>query len=273
VSPQAQHARFTGSIPAFYDRYLGPVIFEPYARDLAHRVPATSGVRVIETACGTGIVTRRILERLPADGTLAATDLNPDMLEHAQTALGTDRRVEWRAADAQQLPFADAAFDAMVMQFGMMFVPDPMKALREARRVLVPGGRFVFNVWDSFARNPFGRITHEVAASVFPENPPAFYLTPFGDPDPEAHVSRARSAGFADVTFEGVAFEGVSPAAEDFAAGLIRGNPILLEIAARGTVAADEVERRLAEAFRRELGDRPVRTPLHAWVITAITPR
>ena len=267
MNPQAQHSRFVGSIPAFYDRHLGPVIFEPHARDLARRL--ASSARVLETACGTGVATRRILEQLPAGASYVATDLNPDMLAHARTALGSDPRVDWRPADAQQLPFEDAAFDAVVMQFGMMFVPDKDRALREAWRVLAPGGRFVFSVWDAFARNPFGRITYEVGASLFPGNPPAFYKTPFGDHDPEAHTIRARRAAFAAVTVEGVALEGVSESAEHFAAGLIRGNPIALDIESRGTVSCEEVELRLAEALRRELGDRPVRTPLHAWVITA----
>jgi SAM-dependent methyltransferase len=269
VNPQAQHSRFVGSIPAFYDRHLGPVIFEPHARDLARRIAAGRSARVLETACGTGMATRRILELLPADAAYVATDLNPDMLAHARTALAADRRVDWRTADAQQLPFADGTFDTVTMQFGMMFVPDKDRAFREAWRVLAPGGQFVFNVWDAFAGNPFGRITYEVGASLFPENPPAFYKTPFGDHDPDAHTDRARRAGFAAVTVEGVALEGVSESAEHFAAGLIRGNPIALDIESRDTVSCEEVEHHLAEALRRELGDRPVRTPLHAWVITA----
>ena len=269
MNPQAQHSRFVGSIPAFYDRHLGPVIFEPHARDLARRIAAGRSARVLETACGTGMATRRILELLPADAAYVATDLNPDMVAHARTALAADRRVDWRTADAQQLPFADGTFDTVTMQFGMMFVPDKDRAFREAWRVLAPGGRFVFNVWDAFAGNPFGRITYEVGASLFPENPPAFYKTPFGDHDPDAHTDRARRAGFAAVTVEGVALEGVSESAEHFAAGLIRGNPIALDIESRGTVSCEEVEHHLAEALRRELGDRPVRTPLHAWVITA----
>ena len=269
MAPDVQDTQFIGSVPAFYDRYLGPAIFEPYALDLAGRLPAADGVRVLETASGTGIVTRRVLERLPADASYVATDLNQDMLDHARSALGPDARVSWRVADAQQLPFDDASFDAVVMQFGMMFVPDKERALREARRVLAPGGRFVFNVFDSLASNPHGRIAYEVGASAFPENPPGFYLAPFSDPDPAAHERRAKAAGFAEVTVDAVARVGTSESAEDFAAGLIRGNPIVHDIRARGTVSVEEVERRVAEGLRRELGDRPVRTPLRAWVIVA----
>ncbi len=264
-----QHASFTGSIPAFYDRHLGPVLFEPYARDLARRMPTQDGVRILETACGTGTATRRILERLPANASVVATDLNPGMLDHARASLGKDARVEWRAADAQQLPFPDASFDAVAMQFGIMFVPDKPLALREARRVLKPGGRFVFSAWDSFDRNSFGRITHDVVRSMFPEDPPTFYLTPFGDHDRAEHEKRARAAGFGDVKVEGVGFESMSESAEHFAMGLVRGNPVALAITDRGTVTHEEVEKRVAEVLRRELGDRPVRASLHAWVVTA----
>lgn len=266
---QSQHASFSGSIPALYDRHLGPVIFEPYARDLATRLPVHDDVRVLELAAGTGIVTRRMLDVLPATGRLVATDLNQPMLDHARSVLPADPRLAFRAADAQALPFPDASFDAVVMQFGIMFVPDKPLALREARRVLQPGGKLILSAWDTFERNPFGRIANQVAEAVFPEDPPTFYRVPFGDPDPVEHRTRTEAAGFREVSVDGVAFEGTAVSAEDFAIGLVRGNPIVLAIEERGEVPPAEVERRVAEALRRELGDRPVRTPLHAWVLTA----
>jgi ubiquinone/menaquinone biosynthesis C-methylase UbiE len=143
---------FSGSIPSIYDRYLGPLIFEPYAQDLANRLSDLHAERVLETAAGSGIVTRALLRSLPASASIVATDLNQPMLDHAAKQVSSSR-VSWQKADAQALPFPDGAFDAVVCQFGVMFFPDKQKAYREARRVLKPGGHFVFNVWDSIEYN------------------------------------------------------------------------------------------------------------------------
>jgi len=147
---------FSGSIPALYDKYLGPLIFEPYAEDLAQRLSTLDAARVLEAAAGTGIVTRALLHALPGSVAIVATDLNQPMVDHAAAQVSSGR-VTWQKADAQSLPFPDSVFDAVVCQFGVMFFPDKRQAYREARRVLKPGGRFIFNVWDKLEyihRNP-----------------------------------------------------------------------------------------------------------------------
>src|SRR3954466_10090578 len=176
-------AVFAGSIPALYDRFLGPLLFEPYGRDLAARLSDLGAGRVLETAAGTGIVTAALAERLPSAVALVATDLNQAMVDHA-AAKPALRRVELRQADALALPFADASFDAVACQFGVMFFPDRVAGYREARRVLKPGGRFVFNVWDSLAHNPIPRCVVDAAAARYPHNPPRFLArTPHGHHD------------------------------------------------------------------------------------------
>src|SRR3954469_10644876 len=158
---------FAGSVPKFYDEYLVPLIFEPYAVDLAQRLAARPLGRVLEIAAGTGVVARALASALPANVSIVATDLNQAMLDQA-AAVGTKRAVEWRQADAMQLPFEDSAYDAVVCQFGVMFFPDKAKAFAEARRVLRPGGLLMFSVWDRIEENEFADTVTAALASMFP---------------------------------------------------------------------------------------------------------
>jgi len=265
------NAVFAGSIPENYDRHLGPVLFEPYARDLARRVPAGEGARVLEVACGTGIVTRHLRERLPAGSCFVATDLNQPMIDYARRKLEGARGIEWQQADACALTFPDRSFDALVCQFGLMFVPDKPAAIREARRVLRDGGTLLLNVWDSLDRNTFAKSAHETIASFFPDDPPTFYQIPFSLHRTDQLSTLLAGAGFTDIRIDPVAFQGESPSARDLATGLVEGNPVGNTIRERGTVAVADVVEAVAGVVARTFGDRPVRIPLHAFVVTART--
>jgi ubiquinone/menaquinone biosynthesis C-methylase UbiE len=178
-SPDTDKA-FAGSIPKLYDTYLVPLIFEPYAADLASRLSSRSLSSLLEIAAGTGVVTRALASVLPASVAIVATDLNQAMLDQA-SATGTTRTVEWRRADALHLPFPDGTFDAVVCQFGVMFFPEKSEAFAEARRVLTPGGVLIFNVWDRIEENEFADTVTAALESVFPEDPPRFMArTPHG---------------------------------------------------------------------------------------------
>lgn len=263
------NAKFEGSIPQSYDRHLGPVLFEPYAVDLARRLDAIDGARVLELACGTGIATRHLRDRLPQTATLMATDLNEPMLDHARCKFGAADGVDWRQADACALPFPAASFDAVVCQFGLMFVPDKPAAFREARRVLVQGGRLLFNVWDALEHNDLGRIAHETIASFFPDDPPGFYRIPFGLHQPQVLRELLSGSGFTEVQVDVVSLEGRSPSARELAVGLVEGNPVGTAIRERGTVAAGTIIDAVAGAVARSCGDRPVRARMQALVVTA----
>ncbi len=264
-SSQTRHTQFTASIPENYDRYLGPVIFDPYARDLAKRLGRPGPMRVLETACGSGIVTRRLLEALSRDAALVATDLNPAMLDHARATIGEDSRLSWEVADMCDLNFESGTFDAVVCQFGVMFAPDKAAAFREAQRVLMTGGRFLFNVWDAIDKNRFAMIANETITGLFPKDPPTFYQTPFGFHDRGMIRKMLESAGFSRVNDVVVSTRSQSPSAAEFARGLVEGNPVINEIQSRGGPSADEIVKELAARLTKKLGGRPV--PVHLQAI------
>jgi SAM-dependent methyltransferase len=262
-------ASFIGNIPQYYDQGLGPIIFADYAADIARRVAAHNPARVLETAAGTGIVTRKLRDALPAHAKLTATDLNPPMLEIARAKFRPGEQVDFQPADAVALPFADGSFNAIVCQFGIMFYPDKPKSCSEAYRVLTPGGRYVFSVWDSHRYNPFGRITHEMAERYFPADPPQFYRVPFSchliDPIKELLIA----ADFSDISVAVIRQERVIPDAAIFARAAVLGNPFIDQIQARGGVEPEQIIAALAQEFRREFGADPGRMPLQAMVFSA----
>jgi SAM-dependent methyltransferase len=268
-----RHAAFVGTIPPIYDRYLGPLFFQPYADDLAARVVPTPDMRVLEIACGTGLVTRRLLERLGGHGSVLATDLNEPMLAYAHGQVPGAPGLAWRQADAMALPVPDRSFDAVVCGFGLLLFSDKPAAIREAFRVLRPGGAYLFNAWGPFADNPAPRIAHETVATFFPEDPPQFYTIPFGCRDPAPICGWLADAGFTDVAWTAVTRTGTSPSAAEAAIGLIEGNPIGPAIVARRADAVPEIERAVAGRIAAELGDHPVRAPLRAVVFSARRPR
>lgn len=228
---------FSGSIAALYDRFNVPMKFRPYAEDLARRVAAARPAAILETAAGTGIVTEAIARAVPG-ATLVATDLNPAMLDVAAARIDSPH-VSFRQADAQALPFPDASFDIVACQFGVMFFPDRVLAYREARRMLRPGGRFLFNVWDRIEANPATYIAARAVASLFPDDPPDFFArVPFGYHDKVAIEADLRAAGFNRIECETVAMRCRIGSAREAAAGICQGTPLRSEIEARGSLDA-----------------------------------
>lgn len=254
---------FVGSIPELYDRHMGPVLFEPYAQELARRLPAQA-VRVLEIAAGTGRVTRRLLERPVTE--LVVTDLNPPMLEEARRRVGEDPRVTWTPADAQELPFPDGSFDAVVCAFGLMFVPDKPRALREMRRVLRPGGTLLLTTWDSLPNNPASDVLHHLALAACPGDPPTFMGIPFSLHDPVELRSFAQ--GFSEAEVTTVAHVGDAESADHLATGFVRGNPLWNQLVERDIDAA-AFQARVAAALRERFGDRPCRSAISALLLTA----
>jgi ubiquinone/menaquinone biosynthesis C-methylase UbiE len=265
------NAAFVGSIPDFYDRGLGPVIFEDYAARMAHRVAVSSPSVVLETAAGTGIVTQALREVLPS-ARVTATDLNAPMLDVARRKLGHDQGVEFKTADAQQLPFDDKAFDAVVCQFGIMFFPDRPRSFREVFRVLRPGGQYHFSVWDAHRYNSFARITDSLVKATFPIDPPIFYQVPFSCAAIDPIKEMVLDAGFQDLNITVASMRKTGVNLEMFSRGLIFGNPLFDQIKARSGPTPEAIQGQVQDLLTEEFGSDPAVVPLQTIFYSATKP-
>ena len=259
---------FTGSIPKLYEEHLVPLIFEPYAADLVNRIASRSLGRVLEIAAGTGVVTRKLASALPDSVSIVATDLNEAMLDLA-SEVGTRRPVEWRQADAMQLPFDDSTFDAVVCQFGVMFFPGKAKAFSEARRVLRSGGVFMFNAWDRIEENEFAHTVTKALASVFPEDPPRFMArTPHGYYDLATIERDLKHGGFvATPHISTLAARSKATSPHIPAIAYCQGTPLRNEIEARDKLRLGEATDMAAQAIAERFGQGPVDGKIQAHVI------
>ena len=265
-----QPHRFSGSVPEFYESFMVPMFFEPYADDLVGRLRARPPRSVLEVASGTGVLTRAMAAGLPASTAITATDLSRDMIERGE-AIGTSRPVTWRQADVHHLPFADGSFDAVVCQFGAMFFPDRPAAFREMGRVLGPGGCALVSVWDSLATNEFAATVDQAVAARFPDDPPGFFAhTPHGYFD-EAILKADVGAGGFDLPagFDVVDRRSAAPTAWAAAMALCQGTPLRAEIEARSPGELDAVTDAAAEAIAERFGATAPSGAMRAFVLTA----
>jgi ubiquinone/menaquinone biosynthesis C-methylase UbiE len=261
--------RFAGSIPELYERLLVPLLFESYAADLAERVRRGNPRRLLELAAGTGVLTRALSTALSPSAAITATDLNSAMLERA-AARTLGRAIEWRAADAMELPFADASFDAVVCQFGAMFFPEKPVAFSEARRVLAPGGVFSFNVWDRLEENELAAVASAALEELFPRDPPQFLSrTPHGYHDVATIERDLSRAGFeAAASIATVPARSRAASAEIAAVAYCQGCPLRNEIEGRGPAALADATAVVARAIARRFGAGPVDAKIQAHVVT-----
>jgi SAM-dependent methyltransferase len=260
---------FSGSIAKLYETSLVPLIFEPYAVDIAKRVASAAPAGVLEVAAGTGVVTRALAATLPGDVPIIATDLNQAMLDEGSSR-GTARPVQWRQADAMQLPFGDGAFDAVVCQFGVMFFPDKVRAFSEARRVLRPGGVFVFNAWDRIEENEFADTVTTTLEGVFPHDPPRFLArTPHGYHDTATIARDLAASGFLrPPAIERVTARSRADSPRDPAIAYCQGTPLRSEIEARNPSGLLDATNAAAVAITRRFGNGTVNGKIQAHVVS-----
>lgn len=269
MSTPASDKNFAGAIPEIYETHLVPLIFTPYAADIARRLSTRPVKRVLEIAAGTGVVTRALANALPPEATIVATDLNQAMLDQA-AVVGISRPVEWRQADAMALPFEDGSFDVVVCQFGVMFFPDKPKAFAEARRVLAPGGLLLFNVWDRIEENEFAAATMTALGEIFPNDPPKFMVrTPHGYCDPAAIRADLEAGGFTRAPrIETLPARAWAASARIPAFAICQGTPMRTEIESRGAPGLRKVTARVEEALTQKFGAGAVDGKIQALVVT-----
>lgn len=262
-------ADFSASVADLYDAILGPFMFEPFAPETAGRLAGVGG-DVLEIAAGTGILTRELDRVLGPGARITASDLNPPMLAVGAAKLAGSGRVVWRQADALALPFGEASFDAVVVQFGVMFYPDKVAGHAEAARVLRPGGRYVVSVWDDLASNPVAQVVHEAAGACFPDDPPDFFArTPHGHHDVSTLLADMVAAGFSDSSAETVTLAAGRLGARDLARGFCQGTPLRGEIVQRDEGRLGEVTAAVERALEARFGPGPVESTIQAHILTA----
>jgi ubiquinone/menaquinone biosynthesis C-methylase UbiE len=243
---------YEGDIPRNYENYLGPVLFEPYAADLAGRVDAAKAKSVLELACGTGILSRTLRRKLGTQTRLIATDISEAMISYSRSRPNAND-IEWKVMDAAKPDFPPASFDYVVSQFGVMLLPDKFAAFQQIRMLLVPGGKFIFNVWDSIEHNDLCNVASQVIKEQIPECTPDFLERPFAFHNREVIRVFLAAAGFDDVEISILMLECNAVSAASVALGLMNGTPIGEALKERDNVdtaaIVDEITFRLSDRF------------------------
>ena len=264
-------AAFAGTLAEFYDRFLVPLIFAPYAEVVANRVKGLLPRRILETAAGTGVLTEALARILPSEMTITATDLNQAMIELGKIKPGMER-VNWQQADATKLPFPDGAFDLIVCQFGVMFFPDKRASFNECFRVLTPGGTYLFVLWDDYNNMPNSPLW--IAAQRIGDllgRGPHTLLSPgyFDEPTIRADLATAR---FRDVNVDRIARPARAASARDAAVITVQGSLLRTAIETANPSRLGEATKAVEQVMSARFGDGPIEGETKALIVTATKP-
>jgi ubiquinone/menaquinone biosynthesis C-methylase UbiE len=258
---------YDGSPPENYERYFVPAIGEPLARRLVAAADLREGERVLDVACGTGVVARLAAAEVGADGAVAGVDLEPGMIAAATAATPGEPTIEWHRADAGELPLPDRSFDAVLCQMGLQFMADKPAALREMRRVLDAGGRLALNV-PGPAPEPFARLAEILADRLRPQAA-GFVHAVFSLHDPDQLRSLVAVAGFEDVACERSTASLRVPPPREFLWQYVRSTPLTAPLAQAGAETRTQIERDVAAAWEPFAEDGAMRLDVGVTTATA----
>lgn len=263
---------FVGDIPHNYEKFLGPMIFAEYAKDLAKRIRAPKEGIILEIASGTGLASRQIRNIISQKTKIIVTDLSEDMLDISRGKFRDSENIEFKVADALDLPFQNGAFDAIACQFSLMFFPDKLTALQEIARTLKPGGRFYFNIWDSLEFNHLIQTVNETIIKCFPGNHPRFFDIPYGYYEIDQIKRLLFLSGFSDVDISILPRLSTADKARDVALGYILGTPVISEIESLNSKPIPKVLEAVEKSISQKFGNRSITAKMQAIVFSALYP-
>jgi ubiquinone/menaquinone biosynthesis C-methylase UbiE len=272
IMPQQSGWQLSGNAPAAYERYIIPAFMGTWAQDLVDVAAVQAGERVLDVACGTGVVARQAATVTGATGQVIGLDVNTGMLDMAHTVpTPPGAFITWEAGDAAALPFPAASFDAVLCQQGLQYLPDRKGALREMARVLVPGGRLALSVWRPLKRLPFfvalvDALEHHLSAEIAAPLHAAFTL---GDADELR--SLITEAGFHDVHLRlKIKLIRYTPL-EDFIPGYLAATPMAGAVAAMDDTARTAMFHDITTVLQPYTDDDGLAAPMECHIVTAQT--
>jgi SAM-dependent methyltransferase len=266
--PKREHWQVAGTAAEAYQRELVPTVFGPWAPRVLELAALRPGMRVLDVACGTGVVARLAAEAVGAAGRVAALDVNPGMLVVAAALKPTGgAEIEWVEASAQALPFAEASFDVVCCQLGLQFFPDRAGALREMARVVEPGGLVVLMVWRTIERAPgFAALAAALGRTISAEAE-ALMRAPFVLGAPGELSGLLRLAGLRDVEIRPEAGEVRFASAAAFVASYVHGSPLAALVAAAPATAHDALVREVERSLDAFIHDGSLCFPIEAQLV------
>ena len=264
---------FAGSVPENYERYLVPTIFSPWAVLLVDIAAPQLGERVLDVACGTGIVARLVAGRVGPGGKVVGLDSSPAMLAVARSVSPiSGAAVEWSEASALAIPFPEATFNLVLCQQGLQFFPDRPAALREVHRVLVPDGRLVLSVWRAIQYSPGFAILAEALARHVSSEAGKAMQTPFSLGEVDELRTLVVAAGFRDVTIRSAVKSLRFPSPEDFVRRYVAGSALAGLVAQVSPDIPEALLGDVRQELHNHVDDEGVAFPIEAHVVAARSP-